>query len=134
MSEETGTRFITTIVIYLIVNIILYILYKFKMIKNNVYHKILSTVDILIFSIISGFGFYHVNKLLVYIVPIFVSFYCALGYGLNFEIDDEDKRSVVRLRTAIPLPEPIYGNSKIIFLEIVTFPGWYLIKSWKKYS
>jgi xanthine/uracil permease len=105
----------------------IYIITKTKFGKkiNKTIHKIISS---LIFSAFTGIliiAFYETNRLFVVFVPFIIGFYLILGYSLNVELSDENKAALVTMRP--------YGtvNMKVIFFEIVTFPAFYLISSWK---
>jgi len=114
--------------IVFIIGIPIYIITKTKFGKglNKNIHKVISS---LIFSAFTGIliiALYETNHLFVIFVPFIIGFYIIIGYSVNVELSDEDIAGLVIMRP--------YGTGKIkkIFLEIVTFPAFYLIKSWKK--
>jgi len=111
----------------MLININMGIITKTKFgegLNKNIY-KIIS---LLIFSAFTGIliiAFYEANHLFVIIVPFIIWFYLIMGYSVNVELSDEDIAGIVIMRP--------YGTAKMkrVFLEIFTFPAYYLIKSWK---
>ena len=108
MSEDT---FFTIIILYVLLNLILFILYKFTS-KIRILHKILSIIDNLIFILIVGYGFYRANPLFVIFVPCVLLIAYPLSWGLNKELSDDDVASVVILRSPFPWREESRKKNK----------------------
>ena len=113
-----------------IFDILIYIITKTKFgerLNKNI-HKIFSVLNFSVFIGIFFIGFYEINHLFIVFVPIIIGFYFILGYSFNFELSDEDIAMLVIMRPNGTV------KMKRVFLEIVTFPVFYLIKSWKNES
>ncbi|MDR2718014.1 MAG: hypothetical protein LBB89_08125 [Treponema sp.] len=110
-----------------IVDIPVYIISKtnfgIKLSKNI--HKIISLINFIVLSGILFISFYITNQLFIIFVPFIIIFYCILGYSLNVELTNEDKAGLV-------IPSFSFKKMKIVFFEIITFPAFYLVNSWKK--
>ena len=128
MSEDT---FFSIIILYVLLNLILFILYKITN-KLRILHKIVSIIDNIIFIFIVGYGFYRVNPLLVILVPCILLIVYPVSWGLNKELSDDDVASVVILRSPFPLREESRKKLKLGFAHFGTFPFYYLLDSWKK--
>ena len=128
MSEDT---FFSIIILYVLLNLILFILYKITN-KLRILHKIVSIIDNIIFIFIVGYGFYRVNPLLVILVPSILLIAYPLSWGLNKELSDDDVASVVILRSPFPWKDESRKKVKLGFAHFVTFPFYYLLDSWKK--
>ena len=128
MSEDT---FFSIIILYVLLNLILFILYKITN-KLIILHKIVSIIDNIIFLFIVGYGFYRVNPLLVILVPCVLLIVYPVSWGLNKELSDDDVASVVILRSPFPLREESRKKLKLGFAHFGTFPFYYLLDSWKK--
>ena len=60
-------------------------------------------------------------------------FMAAMGYGMNEELSDEDKMSVMHIRTyGFTLPSEARMQLASLALEWLTFPGYYAVMAWKK--
>ena len=128
MTEDT---FFSIIILYVLLNLILFILYKFTN-KLRILHRIVSIIDNIIFILIVGYGFYRVNPLLVILVPCVLLIVYPLSWGLNKELSDDDVASVVILRSPFPWKDESRKKVKLGFAHFVTFPFYYLLDSWKK--
>ena len=128
MSEDT---FFSIIILYVLLNLILFILYKITN-KLRILHKIVSIIDNIIFIFIVGYGFYRINPLLVILVPCVLLIVYPVSWGLNKELSDDDVASVVILRSPFPLREESRKKLKLGFAHFGTFPFYYLLDSWKK--
>ncbi len=128
MSEDT---FFSIIILYILLNLILFILYKITN-KLRILHKIVSIIDNIIFIFIVGYGFYRVNPLLVILVPCVLLIVYPVSWGLNKELSDDDVASVIILRSPFPLREESRKKLKLGFAHFGTFPFYYLLDSWKK--
>ena len=128
MPEDT---FFSIIILYVLLNLILFILYKITN-KLRILHKIVSIIDNIIFIFIVGYGFYRVNPLLVILVPCILLIVYPLSWGLNKELSDDDVASVVILRSPFPWKDESRKKVKLGFAHFVTFPFYYLLDSWKK--
>lgn len=98
MSEDT---FFTIIILYVLLNLMLFILYKFTN-KMRILHKIVSIIDNIIFILIVGYGFYRTNPLFIILVPCVLLIVYPVSWGLNKELSDDDVASVVILRSPFP--------------------------------
>jgi hypothetical protein len=112
---------------YIVFNLIFYILFRRKDIKNKLFHKIISMINIFIELFIFVICLYQFHILFIIFAPFIIGFITLLGYVINAELSDEDKARLVFNR-GFQLPVNI--NSK--FIEFIYFPGYYLIESWKK--
>lgn len=128
MPEDT---FFSIIILYVLLNLILFILYKITN-KLRILHKIVSIIDNIIFIFIVGYGFYKVNPLLVILVPCVLLIVYPVSWGLNKELSDDDVASVIILRSPFPLKEESRKKLKLGFAHFGTFPFYYLLDSWKK--
>lgn len=128
MSEDT---FFTIIILYVLLNLILFILYKFTN-KMRILHKIVSIIDNIIFILIVGYGFYRTNPLFIILVPCVLLIVYPVSWGLNKELSDDDVASVVILRSPFPWREESRKKIKLGFAHFGTFPFYYLLDSWKK--
>ncbi len=128
MPEDT---FFSIIILYVLLNLILFILYKITN-KLRILHKIVSIIDNIIFIFIVGYGFYRLNPLLVILVPCVLLIVYPVSWGLNKELSDDDVASVVILRSPFPLSEESRKKLKLGFAHFGTFPFYYLLDSWKK--
>ena len=128
MSEDT---FFSIIILYVLLNLILFILYKITN-KLRVLHKIVSIIDNIFFILIVGYGFYRANPLFVILVPCILLIVYPLSWGLNKELSDDDVASVVILRSPFPWKDESRKKVKLGFAHFVTFPFYYLLDSWKK--
>jgi len=118
-----NNNFVVYIWLYFIGNIPLLFIFR-KTTSMLVMHRIVSTVDISLFTAIISLSFYQIETLFVIFSPIILLIACPISYGINEELSKEDKAVLV---TGV-LPSAI----KIIFIEIVTFPFYYFVKSWKR--
>ncbi len=109
----------------IIFNIPLYAFFKKTFHKDSFFilHKVLSAIDILVFTLLVLNGLYKINPYFAFIAPMLVGYYCMLGYGLNEEISDAERASLVT--------PGMSQKMKMHFIEIVIFPGYYVVKSWK---
>lgn len=128
MSEDT---FFTIIILYVLLNLMLFILYKFTN-KMRILHKIVSIIDNIIFILIVGYGFYRTNPLFIILVPCVLLIVYPVSWGLNKELSDDDVASVVILRSPFPWREESRKKIKLGFAHFGTFPFYYLLDSWKK--
>ena len=96
------------------------------------FHKIASAVDNLLFIALLSYGLFTANKFLVLIVPCILLIVYPIAYGINTELSEDEKMHLVTFKTFIPLPCKIRKRLALAFLNIATFPFFYLIKSWKK--
>jgi hypothetical protein len=128
MPEDT---FFSIIILYVLLNLILFILYKITN-KLRILHKIVSVIDNIIFIFIVGYGFYRVNPLLVILVPCVLLIVYPVSWELNKELSDDDVASVVILRSPFLLREESRKKLKLGFAHFGTFPFYYLLDSWKK--
>ena len=120
----------TIVIIFMVLNLIMFLLFR-KKIKNAFFHKIISLINFIIEIIIFVIGFYKGHPLFITFVPFVVGFMTVLGYGLTTELSDEDKSMTVVIHR-IPVLTDGGIRMKARFLELIFFPGYYLIKSWKK--
>lgn len=123
--------FFAAIGMYILMNIVLFILEKYTN-KIKIMHRIFSAIDNVIFIFIVGYGFYHLNHLFVFFVPIILLFVYPLSWGINEELSPDEAVALVRLTTVIPLKRKTRTNIKLLFIRFATFPFYYLLKSWKK--
>ena len=128
MSEDT---FFTIIILYVLLNLMLFILYKFTN-KMRILHKIVSIIDNIIFILIVGYGFYRTNPLFIILVPCVLLIVYPVSWGLNKELSADDVASVVILRSPFPWREESRKKIKLGFAHFGTFPFYYLLDSWKK--
>ena len=128
MSEDT---FFTIIILYVLLNLMLFILYKFTN-KMRILHKIVSIIDNIIFILIVGYGFYRTNPLFIILVPCVLLIVYPVSWGLNKELSDDDVASVVILRSPFPWREESRKKIKLGFAHFGTFPFYYLLDSWTK--
>ena len=112
---------------YIVLNIILFILFRKKDIKNKLFHKIMSMINIFIELFIIVICLYQFHVLFIIFAPFIIGFITLLGYGINKELSEEDKAGLV-INNGYRLPVNI--NAK--YIEFIYFPGYYLIESWKK--
>jgi len=115
------------IIVYIVINLILYILFRRKDIRNKLFHKIISIINILTELFIISICLYQFNVLFIIFAPFIIVFITLLGYGINAELSDEDKAGLVfnkNYRFSVNI------NAK--YTEFIYFPGYYLIESWKK--
>ncbi len=118
-----NNNFVIYLWLYIIGNIPLVFIFR-KTTSMLVMHRVISTVDILLFTAIVSVSFYQIEPLFVIFSPIILLIACPISYGINEELSKEDKAVLV----IGGLPSSI----KIIFIEIVTFPFYYFVKSWKR--
>ena len=121
MSEDT---FFTIIILYVLLNLMLFILYKFTN-KMRILHKIVSIIDNIIFILIVGYGFYRTNPLFIILVPCVLLIVYPVSWGLNKELSDDDVASVVILRSPFPWREESRKKIKLGFAHFGTFPFYY---------
>ena len=114
------------IVIYIIFNVVFYVLFRKKDINNKLLHKIISLINIFAELFILIICLYQLHILFIIFAPFIIMYITLLGYGLNTELSDEDKAGFV-INKKIRLPTNL--NAK--YAEFIYFPGYYLIESWK---
>ena len=119
------------IFIYAIINIILFIVYKFTM-KNKILHRILSVINTIGLCLLLGYGFYKIQPLFVIFVPIVFLIELPISWGLNKELTDEEASSLVISKGFTPLNEENKVKLKLGFIHFITFPFFYLLDSWSK--
>lgn len=128
MVEE---KFELLIFLYIVVNILFFIVYKFTM-KNKILHRILSVINTVGLCLLLGYGFYRIQPLFVIFVPIIFLIELPISWGINKELSDEDAASVVILKSIVPLNEENRLKLKLGFIHFATFPFFYLLDSWSK--
>ena len=116
---------------YVILNLLLFILYKFTK-KLKTMHRIISIVDNLLFVLILGYGFYITNPLLVILLPCVLLVAYPISWGLNRELTDEELASLVTLKCPFPFKEKNIIKQKVAFAHFAFFPFYYLLDSWSK--
>ena len=116
---------------YVILNLLLFILYKFTK-KLKKLHRIISIVDNLLFVLILGYGFYRTNPLLVILLPCVLLVAYPISWGLNRELSDEELASLVTLKCPFPFKEKNIIKQKVAFAHFAFFPFYYLLDSWSK--
>lgn len=116
---------------YVILNLLLFILYKFTK-KLKTMHRIISIVDNLLFVLILGYDFYITNPLLVILLPCVLLVAYPVSWGLNRELTDEELASLVTLKFPFPFKEKNIIKQKVAFAHFVFFPFYYLLDSWSK--
>ena len=116
---------------YVILNLLLFILYKFTK-KLKKLHRIISIVDNLLFVLILGYGFYITNPLLVILLPCVLLVAYPISWGLNRELTDEELASLVTLKCPFPFKEKNIIKQKVAFAHFAFFPFYYLLDSWSK--
>lgn len=128
---EVEEKFVDYIFLYVIMNFVLFIIYKFTS-QIKVLHRILSTIDNIVFSLCVGYGFYRIDHILVVLVPCVLLIVYPISWGLNKELSDEDIASVVNLKSPFPLKKENKIKVKVGFARFATFPFFYLLDSWSK--
>ena len=128
MSKEL---FEESIFIYVILNIILFIIYKFTK-QNKILHRILSIINTIGLCLLLGYGFYKIQPLFVIFVQIVFLIELPISWGLNKELTDEEVLSLVITKGITPLSEENKVKIKLGFIHFVTFPFFYLLDSWSK--
>ena len=126
MSEE---KFTSMIFLYVFVNLVLFILYRFTQ-RFKIVHRFLSLIDNLIFCLLLGYGFYRANRLYILLLPIVLLIVYPISWGLNRELSDEELDSVVILKSPFPIKQENRIKLKIVFIHFATFPFYYLLDSW----
>ena len=126
MSEE---KFTSMIFLYVFVNLVLFILYRFTQ-RFKIVHRFLSLIDNLIFCLLLGYGFYRANRLYILLVPSVLLIVYPISWGLNRELSDEELDSVVILKSPFPIKQENRIKLKIVFIHFATFPFYYLFDSW----
>ena len=126
MSEE---KFTSMIFLYVFVNLVLFILYRFTQ-RFKIVHRFLSLMDNLIFCLLLGYGFYRANRLYILLVPIVLLIVYPISWGLNRELSDEELDSVVILKSPFPTKQENRIKLKVTFAKFATFPFYYLLDSW----
>lgn len=126
MSEE---KFTSMIFLYVFVNLVLFILYRFTQ-RFKIVHRFLSLIDNLIFCLLLGYGFYRANRLFILLVPSVLLIVYPISWGLNRELSDEDLDSVVILKPLFPIKQENRIKLKVTFANFATFPFYYLLDSW----
>jgi hypothetical protein len=126
MSEE---KFTSMIFLYVFVNLVLFILYRFTQ-RFKIVHRFLSLIDNLIFSLLLGYGFYRANRLYILLVPSVLLIVYPISWGLNRELSDEELDSVVILKSPFPIKQENRIKLKVTFAKFATFPFYYLLDSW----
>ena len=126
MSEE---KFTSMIFLYVFVNLVLFILYRFTQ-RFKIVHRFLSLIDNLIFCLLLGYGFYRANRLFVLLVPSVLLIVYPISWGLNRELSDEELDSVVILKSPFPIKQENRIKLKVTFAKFATFPFYYLLDSW----
>ena len=126
MSEE---KFTSMIFLYVFVNLVLFILYRFTQ-RFEIVHRFLSLIDNLIFCLLLGYGFYRANRLYILLVPSVLLIVYPISWGLNRELSDEELDSVVILKSPFPIKQENRIKLKIVFIHFATFPFYYLLDSW----
>lgn len=126
MSEE---KFTSMIFLYVFVNLVLFILYRFTQ-RFKIVHLFLSLIDNLIFCLLLGYGFYRANRLYILLVPSVLLIVYPISWGLNRELSDEELDSVVILKSPFPIKQENRIKLKIVFIHFATFPFYYLLDSW----
>jgi amino acid transporter len=117
---------VTFIVIYIVFNVIFYVLFKKKDINNKLLHKLTSLINIFAGLFILIICLYQLHILFIIFAPFIIMYITLFGYGLNTELSDEDKAGLV-VNKSISLPTNL--NTK--YSEFIFFPGYYLMESWK---
>ena len=123
--------FIKTVFGYVAINILLFIIEKFTY-KFKVMHKIMSAFDNIVFVLILGYGLYRENHLFVIFVPCILLILYPIVWGVNKELSKEERGSIVIVKSPIPLTKKQHDKIAIVFLNVGTFPFFYLLKSWGK--
>lgn len=126
MSEE---KFTSMIFLYVFVNLVLFILYRFTQ-RFKIVHRFLSLIDNLIFCLLLGYGFYRANRLYILLVPSVLLIVYPISWGLNRELSDEELDSVVILKSPFPIKQENRIKLKVTFAHFATFPFYYLLDSW----
>ncbi len=126
MSEE---KFTSMIFLYVFVNLVLFILYRFTQ-RFKIVHRFLSLIDNLIFCLLLGYGFYRANRLYILLVPSVLLIVYPISWGLNRELSDEELDSVVILKSPFPIKQENRIKLKVTFANFATFPFYYLLDSW----
>lgn len=126
MSEE---KFTSMIFLYVFVNLVLFILYRFTQ-RFKIVHRFLSLMDNLIFCLLLGYGFYRANRLYILLVPSVLLIVYPISWGLNRELSDEELDSVVILKSPFPIKQENRIKLKVTFAKFATFPFYYLLDSW----
>ncbi|MCQ2976312.1 MAG: hypothetical protein MJ211_16040 [Bacteroidales bacterium] len=121
------------IFIYVLINIILFIIYKFTY-KLKTLHRFLSGIDNILFCLLLVYGFYRIEPIFVVLVPCVLLIVYPISWGLNKELSGEDVASVVELKSPFPLKKENRVKAKVGFAHVATFPFFYLLDSWKKVS
>ena len=127
MSEE---KFTSMIFLYVFVNLVLFILYRFTQ-RFKIVHRFLSLIDNLIFCLLLGYGFYRANRLYILLVPSVLLIVYPISWGLNRELSDEELDSIVILKSPFPIKQENRIKLKIVFIHFATFPFYYLLDSWR---
>ena len=126
MSEE---KFTSMIFLYVFVNLVLFILYRFTQ-RFKIVHRFLSLMDNLIFCLLLGYGFYRANRLYILLVPSVLLIVYPISWGLNRDLSDEELDSVVILKSPFPIKQENRIKLKVTFAKFATFPFYYLLDSW----
>ena len=127
----TQDELITILFSYVFLNVVLFIIYQFTD-KYKTIHRILSTLDNILFVLILGYFFYQVNHLFVIIIPCILLLIYPISWGLNRELSDEDAASVVKMNSPFPTNHENRIKTGAAFAHFLTFPFYYLLDSWQK--
>lgn len=124
-------KFMGLVFIYIVLNIILFAIYKLTE-KHKIVHRIISTIDNLLFCGLAGYGLYQANPYFVILLPCIILIVYPISWGLNRELSDEDVASMVYLRSLVPIKSEDSMKIKLAFAHFITFPFYYLLDSWQK--
>ena len=116
---------------YISSNIVLYVIAK-NTSRFNLLHRILSIANTFALWGITCGTVYLMKPILVVVAAIVLLFEYPIIWGIRTELTEDEAESLVIMRGGFFLPEKLRRKIKLLFLEIVTFPFFYLMKSWKK--
>ena len=91
MTDET---FFVIVFSYVLINIVLFISYKYTR-KNKKTHRVISVIDNLLFVVLLGYGFYQWNPWLIILVPCVLLVIYPIAWGMNEELTDDEVASIV---------------------------------------
>ncbi len=91
MTDET---FFVIVFSYVLINIVLFISYKYTR-KYKKTHRVISVIDNLLFVVLLGYGFYQWNPWLIILVPYVLLVIYPIAWGMNEELTDDEVASIV---------------------------------------
>ena len=128
LDSDTITKIVFS---FIIANVVLYFIEKATS-RFVVFHRVVSIIDTIALFAIASVITFSIQPAFVVVVWIILAFEYPIVWGIRTELTKDEAASLVIIKSAFPISKELDKKIALAFLEIATFPLFYVMKSWSK--